>query len=125
MMRSNLDDVPVYARRADAVSARHYNLWRLARARLTLPLRLPLPGLKGLELIVGDDAWVCVDPALGDLPVLAWGAFDSASREALDQPVACELRYYHVAASMVRAPALKILERALAARLDAGRAASD
>lgn len=121
-MRPDLSEVPVYARRADAVSARHYNLWRLARARLGLPLRVPLPGLKGLELVVADDAWVCVDPALGDLPVLAWAAFDTAARDALDRPVACELRYYHVAASMVRARVLEIMEAALAARLEAGRA---
>ncbi|HSO06331.1 MAG TPA: hypothetical protein VLW45_03780 [Pelomicrobium sp.] len=100
-------------------------MWRLARLRLGLPLRLALPGLKGLELEIGDDAWICVDPALGDLPVLAWAAFDTASRDALDRPVACELRYYHVAASMVRARVLEIMEEALAARLDAARADDD
>ncbi|MFZ5558320.1 MAG: hypothetical protein ACOZDY_16630 [Pseudomonadota bacterium] len=119
MTHANLDHVPVYARRADAVSARHYNLWRLARSRLALP------GLKGLELIVADDAWVCVDPALGDLPVLAWAAFDIGSRDALDRSVACELRYYHVAASMVRARVLEIMEDTLSARLDARRGSDD
>lgn len=121
-MAGRQNEVPAYARRRDEVPGDLYNLWRLARARLGLPMRLPLPGLKGLELLLEEDAWVCVDPRLNDLPVLAWSEFDAKGRDALYRPVACELRYYHLGASMVRARVLVLMQQELSARLrDAGR----
>jgi len=82
-----------------------------------LPLRLGLPGLKGLELVLTDRAWICVDPQLNDMPIIAWAEFQAAGRDNLQAPVACELRYFHVGASMVRAKVLDLMETLLDARL--------
>lgn len=116
-MKSRYDSVPDFARRADQVPARLYNLWRLARARIGLPLELDLPGLKGLQLVIEEDAWVCIDPLLSDLPILAWTGFERCGRSSLVEPVACELRYYHFGGSMVRGRVLELMERLLDERL--------
>lgn len=114
------EEFPALACRADQVSARQYNLWRRARGRFGGPLRLELPGLKGLALVLSDGAWICVDPRLNDAPILAWTGFEVEGRSKLDAPVACELKYYHVGASMVRARVLLLMEELLDARLKSG-----
>ena len=53
------------------VEARHFNLARRAMARLKGELRLPMRGLKTLDLIVQDGAWIIVDRAMNDLPIAA------------------------------------------------------
>jgi len=116
-------DLPMIARHRDEVPARLYNLWRLARSRLGLPLRFELPGLKGLELVLDEHAWVCRDPLLNDFPVVAWTGFEATKRTALDAPVACELRYYHMGGSKVRARVLELMGEVLEARLAAGNRA--
>jgi hypothetical protein len=113
-------DLPFIAHYRDEVPARLYNLWRLARSRLGLPLRLELPGLKGLELVLDDRSWVCRDPVLNDFPVVAWTGFEAAGRSALDAPVACELRYYHMGGSKVRGRVLELMGEILEQRLAAG-----
>jgi hypothetical protein len=118
-MYTRHDELPAYASRADQVAARTYNLWRLAGVRLGMPLRLGLPGLKGLELVLTDGAWICVDPQLNDIPILAWTEFQSAGRTMLHAPVACELKYFHIGASMVRAKVLDLMEALLDERLHA------
>ncbi len=107
------EDFPAFASRSDSVTARPYNLWRLASRRLGLPLRLGLPGLKGLELVLTDAAWICVDPQLNDMPIVAWTGFQAATdRSTLHRPVACTLKYFHFGASMVRARVLELMESA-------------
>lgn len=113
------EDFPAFASRPDAVPARPYNLWRLAARRVGLPLRLALPGLKGLELVLTDGAWICVDPQTNDMPIIAWTGFQSAGRSTLHAPVACELKYFHFGASMVRAKVLDLMEALLDERLRA------
>jgi len=110
-------DLPVYSRQRETVPARHYNLWRLARSRLGLPLRLALPGLKGLELVLQEDAWVCVDPQMSDYPIVAWTGFQAAGRDALDAPVDCDLLYFHMGATLVRSRVLKLMLEILEQRL--------
>jgi hypothetical protein len=116
-MTDRLADMPIYAQRADAIDALHYNLWRRARLRFGVPLRLPLAGLKGIELILDDHAWICVDATQHDLPVLAWISIEAAGRDALHTPVACTLNYYHFAASALRARVLDLMARELELRL--------
>ncbi|HQR52551.1 MAG TPA: hypothetical protein PLZ79_04725 [Burkholderiales bacterium] len=113
------EDCPAFASRADKVAARPYNLWRLAGRRLGLPLRFALPGLKGLELVLTDAAWICVDPHLNDMPIIAWTGFQVAERATLHRPIACELKYFHFGASMVRARVLELMETLLDERLRA------
>jgi len=120
-MYTRHDECPACASRTDQVEGRLYNLWRLADLRVGLPLRMALPGLRGLELVLTDVAWICVDPQLNDMPILAWTGFSSRGRSTLHAPVACELRYYHVGGSMVRAKVLDHMETLLHERLQLPR----
>lgn len=83
------------------IDSRRYNTIRLGIKRLKSPLRIPLEGLKNLELILEDDAWVCVDLSLDELPILAWLRFRPHDRTALHEPVRCELRFFHQHASII------------------------
>jgi hypothetical protein len=114
---TRIGDVPAYATRDDRIEARHYNLWRRACGRFGSPLRLPLPGMGGMELVLDEREWVVVDARQNDLPVLAWVNFDDRGRCALHEPVSCTLNYYHFAATRLRAKVLDILEQTLEKRL--------
>ena len=115
---SRIEDVPIYEQRDELVSAKLFNLWRRARQHLTLPLRLDITALKGIEMIVDDGSWICVNTRQNDLPVIAWIDFDFQGRTALHEPVACKLNYYHYAAARLRAEVLQALEQELQQRLD-------
>lgn len=110
---SRIDDVPIYEQRDEHVDAALFNLWRRARQHLTFPLRLGITALPGIEMIVDDRAWVCVNTRQNDLPILAWVDFDYHGRSALHEPVACKLNYYHYAASRYRAGVLQAMEQEL------------
>ncbi len=116
-MTTRTGDLPVYAARPDRIEARHYNLWRRARSRFGSPLRLPLPGVSGMDLILDEREWVVVDTRQNDLPVLAWVEFGDRGRSALHEPVGCTLNFYHFAATRLRARVLAILEQSLEDRL--------
>lgn len=115
---SRIDEVPIYEQRDELVSAKLFNLWRRSRQHLTFPLRLTIPELPGIEMIIDDRAWVCVNTRQNDLPVLAWVDFEYQGRTALHAPVACKLNYYHYAASRLRAGVLQAMEQELKQRLD-------
>ena len=110
---SRTADVPYYEQREDEVDAKLYNLWRRAKHRFTMPMRLPLEGYKGLVLIIENDEWVCADESLNDLPVIAWVDFEDQGRETLHLPVKCKLNYYHYAASKIRAHTLELMQHEL------------
>ncbi len=116
-MTTRLDDVPVFASRPDRLEAACYNLWRRARRRFGSPLRIPLPSLKEMALILEDDAWVVIDQRQYDMPVLAWIGFQSEGRDALHEPVACTLNYYHFMASQLRGKVLELMKQDLEQRL--------
>ena len=107
---SRTADVPYYEQREDEVDAKLYNLWRRAKHRFTMPMRLPLEGYKGLVLILENDEWVCADKSLNDMPVIAWVDFEDQGREALHLPVKYKLNYYHYAASKIRAHTLHLMQ---------------
>ena len=117
---ARLTELPVWERRADAIEGHVFNHARLALKRLGNPSRLSLEGLRGLDLVIEDQIWVCVDRALQDRPVLAWSAFTHAGRLALHAPIRCELRIYHTHASVIRARILEIMERTIVERLATG-----
>jgi hypothetical protein len=99
------------------LEAPYYNRVRLALMRLGRPLRVVLPQHRGLEAILDDDAWVCVDATRGDLPVLAWRAFGATGRVSLHEPIDCRLDLYHWHAGLIMGTALDALDSALRARL--------
>ncbi len=109
--------MPVYQQLVFEVSAAHYNLWRRAKSHLTFPLRFPLPGLRGLVMIVDKHEWLCADETLNDLPVLCLMEFDDQGRDTLHTPVKCKLNYYHFAASKIRDQVLELMQQELEQRL--------
>jgi len=100
-----------------AIEAPCYNRVRLALRRLGNPLRLPLPQHRGLDAILDDQAWVCVDTICNDFPVLAWCGFAVQGRDSLHTPVDCHVRLYHWKAGLIMGTALDALDTALRERL--------
>lgn len=100
-----------------SIAASTYNHVRLALLRLGRPLRVELPRHRGLEIILDDDVWLCVDTGADDQPVLAWLEFSGRGRDNLHEPVTCNLELYHRCAGLVMGTALDALDEAVAARL--------
>ncbi len=110
---NRIRDVPVYAQRDDEVTAKLYNLWRRAKLHHPCPMRISLPSYPGMVILLEEREWICANERQGDLPVLAWMAFEDQGRDALHEPVKCKLNYYHVAASKLRGAALRLMEEKL------------
>jgi len=83
------------------IDGARYNQVRLGLLRLENPLRLKLTGLRGMDIILDNHAWVCVDRTMYDLPVLAWTDFEYADRNGLHEPVHCQLHFYHIHADLI------------------------
>lgn len=93
-MNPRLENVPDLEHCVTSVAAKRFNLARVALRRLANPLQIKLSRLRGLELMLADAAWIVIDWALNDLPVLAWLDFDVRTR-GLHEPVPCVLNLYH------------------------------
>lgn len=117
-MNSRLENIPVYASRAGKVSAEHFNLAHIALKRLGKgnSIRIPLPKLRTLELIIEPDAWIVIDTALNEVPIIAWLDFQTRDR-ALHEPVSCTVNYYHVHGGIIRGKALEAMALILGERL--------
>ena len=120
-MESRLREVPALKVMDSVVAAKHYNRVRLALARLEDPLRFPLPHLRGLDMLLSREEWICVDRTLNDLPVLAWTDFQVQGRTALHAPVSCRLRFYHAYAGLIVGTLLQDVSVILAERLNKAR----
>ena len=116
-MYNRHNDVPVYESRHSEVDAHCYNQVRLALTRLQPELRLSLPGLKHLDLILQQDAWIVVDRVLNDVPIIAWSDFDTKHRTGLHMPVNCRLRFYHAYGGIIVQKALIVMQEILQERL--------
>lgn len=100
------------------IPAADYNRVRLALRRITNPLQMELTPMKCLDVVLNDQYWLCFDSCMDDRPVLAWTAFEIIGRSALNAPVACELRLYHVHAGLVMGEILESLGQVLQQQLD-------
>jgi hypothetical protein len=116
-MRSRIDEVPKLKTQPAVVDGRRYNQVLLGLRRLKGPLRLPLAGLRGMDLLLDKEAWVCVDRTLYDLPVIAWTDFRPASRRAIHEVVPCLLHYYHINAELITESVLVIAMKEIQKRL--------
>jgi hypothetical protein len=116
-MSTRLDDVPVIKIKTVDIDAAVFNRVRLALLRLENPLRLSLPGLRGMDVLLDGQNWVCVDRTLYDLPVLAWTGFETAGRSALHAPVGAKLHYYHIHANVLSETVLNTIDWLLQERL--------
>ena len=95
------------------VDAQCYNRVRLALRRLGCPLRVSLPQLRGLDAILEDRRWLCVDRRRDDLPLLAWLDFGVAGRDAVLEPIACRIELYTWQSGLIMGPALEALDQAM------------
>jgi len=95
------------------IEASVYNHVRLALRRLGSPLRVAVPGHRGLEIILESRVWMCVDANAEDQPVMAWLDFGNRGRDNLQAPVSCTLELYHSCAGLVMGSALDALNEAL------------
>ena len=116
-MTTRLEDVPVIKISPITVDAPVYNRLRLAALRLDNPLRVALSGLKGMDFLIDDTSWICVDRTLYDLPILAWTGFKTVGRASLHEPVHCHLHYYHIHANVIAETVLNTVESILQERL--------
>ncbi|WP_303901705.1 hypothetical protein [Thiohalomonas denitrificans] len=115
-MYTRHEEVPALTSRAGKVDGADYNLVHRALSRDGPSIRLALPGLKTLEMILQHDAWIVVDVAFNDIPVLAWTDFEAKGRSTLHESVPCRVRLYHGHASMVLRRALQIVRDELSER---------
>lgn len=117
-MSSRLDDIPVYQQSPVTVTAADYNRVQIALKRLDAPVRIPLIGLRTLELLLERDAWIVIDRALNEIPVLAWTDFQVADRDSLHEPVPCVLKMYHAHAMTILDKVISCMEGVLQQRID-------
>lgn len=115
-MADHFRDIPPLRTLPYMMPAAHYNPVKLALLRLGSPLELELPKL-GLALVLDRRFWLGLSLWQELLPMIEWTRFDTRGRRGLDQPVACELRFYHVHAGLLVRPALEALDEALRERL--------
>lgn len=117
-MKTHIDDVPKLRTEATYIEGQRYNQVRLGLLRLGGPIRLPLPGLRGMDLIIDARSWVCVDRTLYDLPILAWTDFNHRQRVGLHEKVSCLLHYYNVHADLITETVLTTMMTMLANALN-------
>ena len=112
------DELPQLSARAGKVDALYYNHVQTALKQLGNQIRLTIPKLKHLDLIIQKDAWIIVDTVLNDVPVVAWTNFEIKGRESLHEPIQCEIRFFHYAASMILNRTLEAMELMLGEELE-------
>ena len=121
-MKRPIDDITPLHLMEKTIDADYYNHVRLALMRIANPLRVELPGHRGLEIILHDSYWFCIDSLRDDQPVMAWCDFDTrVHNQALHQPVTCRLCIYHLHAGLVMGSALEALDQTLVEKLDSFR----
>lgn len=95
------------------IEAACYNRVRLALLRLENPLRLSMTQHRGLEIILYDENWFCVDSCADDQLVLAWRDFQTHGRDNLYEPITCELALYHHCAGLIMGSVLDDLQQVI------------
>ncbi|MCB1857710.1 MAG: hypothetical protein KDI63_05535 [Gammaproteobacteria bacterium] len=111
-------EVPTYSRWNTAVDALHYNHVCCSLKRSRGDIRLDLPGLRTLDLILQENAWVVVDRAFNDIPVVAWCDFQAAGRDNIHLPVRCMVRLFHAHGELIMTRVLEAMELLLGEQFD-------
>ncbi|MCW8830409.1 MAG: hypothetical protein OQK32_02695 [Gammaproteobacteria bacterium] len=112
------NEVTPLATREGKIDALYYNHVQTALKILGPHIRLRIPTLKHLDLVLQKDAWIVIDRALHDYPILCWTGFETAHRDNLHEPIKCEIRYFHFAASMIFNKTLEAMELMLGELLE-------
>jgi len=116
-MKHRLADVPALIARPYNMEAQRFNRVRVALARLGGTLRWQIPTLRGLDVYLDADAWICGDRTLNDFPVVAWTDFGTRDRTGLHASVPCTVSYYHAHAGMIINTVLENIDAVLEERL--------
>ena len=95
------------------IPAADFNRIRLGVLHERQPWHLRLEGFRAMRIILDEHAWVCADEVQNGRPVLAWTAFKTLERAALNTPVECELRLYHIHAGLLMGSILEALAEAI------------
>lgn len=95
------------------IEADTFNLARLALIRVSNPLRVSLDDHRGLDVILNQKEWLCIDSCNEDQPILAWRDFDMQHRDALHQSINCNLYLYHIHAGLIMGTARDSLTQVL------------
>lgn len=99
------------------LEAKYYNTVCIALNRLGGPLRIELTNMGGLDIILDEKEWVCVDRNLGDMPTFAWTDFDRSRRQSLHIPISCQLRFFLNHADLMCGTILQLVYRYLTEQL--------
>jgi len=100
------------------IEAASYNHVRLALMRIANPLHVSIPDHRGLEIILHNEYWLCVDSLQNDQPVMAWCEFDTHMHNSgLHEPIPCTLHFYHTHASLIMGSSLDALNQTLSEML--------
>ena len=111
------NEVPLLHHRGGKVEAVYYNEVQTALKQFGRQIRFPIPKLKHLDLILQKEAWIVVDRALSDFPIVAWTDFQTENRDSLHEPVQCEIKIFHYAASMILRRTLEAMDLILGEQL--------
>ena len=95
------------------IEAATFNQARLALLRISNPLRVSLKEHRCLDVILSEEQWLCVDSCNDDQPIMAWREFDTQHRDALHQPINCNLYLYHMHAGLIMGTARDNLTQVL------------
>lgn len=116
-MKSRLPSQPVLKSFAVQMDAVHYNNVFIALRRMGAPIKLMLPGMRGFEVLLDAEAWVCYDRSLNNQPLLAWTSFRGNARSGLYDAVPCQLLFYHPYAALLMRSLPEDINRMLLKRL--------
>ncbi|MFO8154900.1 MAG: hypothetical protein ACQERR_05145 [Pseudomonadota bacterium] len=94
-------DLPTYRTMETGMALERFHCLRLFLLRAGEPRILDLRGLRSLGLLLEDEAWVCIDRTMNDLPVAAWTHFRRPASLAPGEQVTCQLHHYHSHASLI------------------------
>lgn len=107
------NEVPPLATRKGKVDAAYYNHVQTGLKRIDEEIRIRIPKLKHMDLILQKNAWIVVDKVLHDYPIVCWTHFETEGRSALHEPIQCEIRFFHYAASMILKRTLEEMDQIL------------
>ena len=109
-MSDRLDNIPVYEYKKGQIEGHYYNQVQIALKRLGNQIRLNIPGLKHLDLVIDENAWIIIDKVHAEVPIAAWTDFDSGHRNSLNEAIPCTIKTYHQAADMILQRTLDSME---------------
>ena len=116
-MADRLDNIPVYEYKKGLIEAHYYNQVQIALKRLDDQIRLAIPGLKHLDLVIDEEAWIIIDRVHAEVPIAAWTDFKTQNRSSLNEDIPCTIRTYHQAADLILQRTLDSMEMLISEEL--------